>query len=470
MTQTEKPPTKEKVRGMNASLANNNGMPSPGPLKERDPARLHITRRQIAFAVVLAVAAAIAALYTVNAVRAGQQAYAAVVTTSRVYDLNFANPGEVTALLVKVGQPVTAGQVVARQDASTVQSQVAADQAVVTADQHALVQAEAPEVTAAQRQEDALQVQQAQTALSNAQADLSAAESAGRASVAGAEAAATADRQLVTADQVRYQQACPNGLVPPAANLTGAQLQTAEAGYTQCQSLNATSNRDQVNLAQAESQVPIAQTQGQQAINQAQATVNSAQAALNTAQYQVTLQGSPTDPTAVAQAQANLATAQGQLAQARLALQQVTLVAPGSGTVAEVYGAVGEYLGPDGVHQYAAPEAVQTNQHSGIDLFPEQTAPSNGGSASGSVEPLLEVIGGDQQVMAQVPESNVSRFPVGHRASVSIAALATTTTASVTDVVLNATRSSGSVSYDVVLTLGRALPGLLPGMTAAVRS
>ena len=93
MTSTEKQGSKEKVRGMNASLAEGNGGARPGPLRERDPGRLHITRRQIAFALVLAVAAVIAAIYTVNSVTAGRKAYAAVVTTSKVYDLNFANPG-----------------------------------------------------------------------------------------------------------------------------------------------------------------------------------------------------------------------------------------------------------------------------------------------------------------------------------------------------------------------------------------
>ena len=111
------------------------------------------------------------------------------------------------------------------------------------------------------------------------------------------------------------------------------------------------------------------------------------------------------------------------MAQARLALQEVALVSPGSGTVAEVYGAEGEYLGPDGVHQYAAPQAVPEQpvlRHPAVS-GPDLTLDS--GSATGNVEPLVEVIGGDQQVMAQVPESNVSKFPIGHTASVSIAAL-----------------------------------------------
>ena len=469
MTQTEKPASKEKVRGMNASLATGNA--SPGPLRERDPGRLHITRRQIAFAVVLAVVAVIAAIFTVNSVTSGQQAYAAVVTTSKVYDLNFPTAGQVTELSVKVGQHVATGQVLARQDATALQRQLAADEAVVAADQRAVAQAQAPQVTPAQQQEDALQVQEAQTALTNAQSALTAAESSGKATVAGAETAATTAGQLVSADQSRYRQACPNGLVPPAANLTGAQLQTAQAAYTQCQSLNFNTNKDQAAQAQAQAQVPIAETQSQQAINQAQATVNTAQAALNTAQYQLTLQGSPTNPAALAQAQANLGQAQGQLAQAQLAVQQVTLVSPGSGVVAEVYGAVGEYLGPDGVHQYAAPVAVQSNQSSGgIKLFPQQTVPSGGNSSGGTVEPLVEVIGGNQQVMAQVPESQVSKLPVGHTATVSIPALNTTTTGRVSELVLNPTRNTSSVSYDVVLTLSRTVPGLLPGMSATVRS
>jgi multidrug efflux pump subunit AcrA (membrane-fusion protein) len=453
---------------MNASLA---GGGSPGPLSERDPGRLHITRRQIAFAIVLAVLAVIAAIYTVDSISSGDQTYAGVVTTSKVYDLNFANQGKVTAVLVKAGQHVNAGQVLAQQDTSTLQSQVTADEAIVAADRQAVSQAASPQLTPAQRQQDQLQVQQAQTALSNAQALLTGAEASGKATVAAAEAAVTTAQQIANADQARYQNTCPNGPVPPPATLTGASLQAAEASFTECQSLQSQVQKDTSALAQAESQVPIAQTQSEQSINQAQATVNSAQAALNTAQYQATLQSSPTNPTALAQAQATLAQAEGQLAQAQQALKAATVVAPDSGVVAEVYGAPGEYLGPDGVHQYQGPSAVQNNQSSGFQLFPQQTTGNgNASSSSGGSQPLVEVVGGQQQVMAQVPESDVSRLPVGHTATVTISPLNIRTTGVVTEVVLNATRNSSSVSYDVFITLSRTVPGLLPGMTASVHS
>lgn len=468
-TPSEKPVVKEKVRGMNASLAAPNGN-SPGPLRERDPGRLHITRRQIAFALVVAVVAVIAAIYTVDAISSGDKSYAAVVTTSKVYDLNFPNQGKVTAITVRSGQQVKAGEVLALQDAATLQSVVTDDQAVVAADEAAVSQASAPQLTAAQRQQDALQVQQAQTALTNAQAGLAAAEASGKATVAGSEAAATSTQQLGTTDLARYQQACPNGPVPPSAELSGAALQTAQAAFTSCQSLQAQVDKDQAALSEAQAQVPVSQAQSQQAINVAQAAVNSAQAALNTANYQATLQSSPTDPLALAQAQANLGQARQNLAQAQLAVRNAALVAPGSGVVAEVYGAVGETVGPDGVRQYQSPAALQSQQHSGIQLFPQQTTPSGGSVSTGGVQPVVEVIGGQQQVMAQVPESRVSKMPVGDTVDISVPALSLKTTGTVTAVVLNATRNVTSVNYDVLINLAHTVPGLLPGMTATVRS
>ena len=80
----------EKVRGMNASLMNGNSESAgANPLSERDPGRLHITRRQMAFAAALAVLAVLATVFTVNSVKAGAQAFPAVVSTSKIYDLHF---------------------------------------------------------------------------------------------------------------------------------------------------------------------------------------------------------------------------------------------------------------------------------------------------------------------------------------------------------------------------------------------
>jgi multidrug efflux pump subunit AcrA (membrane-fusion protein) len=453
---------------MNASLANTTE--GAGPLTERDPGRLHITRRQIAFALVLAILGVIAAIYTIDSVKSGEASYPAVVTSSKTYDLNFANTGEVTSIAVKVGQPVRAGQLLATQQSSALRTQVLTDEGVVKADQAALAQANAPQITPAQREQDSLQLAQAQTALTNAQAGLTAAEASGKASVAAAQATASSDQVLTNSDSTRYTTACPGGPVAPASTLSGPALQTAQAQYSMCQTLQQQYDKDLAASGEAQAQVPLAEAQAQQAINSAQATVNTAQAAVNTANYQQTLQTSPTDVAGQAQAEANLNQAEGQLAQAQQALQEASIVAPGNGVVAEVYGAVGEYLGADGVHMYQAPPALSGKQPSGFSLFPAQPAESGSSSTNTGAEPLIEVVGGFQQIMAQVPESDVSKLPVGHKATVSVSALHTSATGTVTDVVLNPTRDNSAVTYDVIITLSRTVPGLLPGMSATVRT
>lgn len=465
----EKPaPKGEKVRGMNASLTE---APGSGGLRERDPSRIHVTRRQIALAMVLAVLAVIAAIFTVSAVSSGASTYPAVVTTSKTYNLNFPANGQVSAILVKVGQSLKAGQVVARQDTSAMENQLKSAQGVVAADQAALSQAQNPQLSPAQREQNQLEVQQAQTALSNARANLATAQAQGHAAVVGAQSAVTSAEQLASSDQARYNQACPTGPVPPTPNMTEPQFQAAEALYTHCQDLQQQLDKDLQAVSQAQAQLPVAQAQAESSINQAQATVNSAQSALNVAQFQLTLQTSSNNPTAVADAQATLNKDQGQLQQLEASVQRATLVAPDNCVVAALYGAVGEYLGPAGVQQYAAPNGLPPSQSSGIQLFPTATTPQNQSGNGSQVEPLAECIGGQQQVEVQVPESHVSGFQAGRTVHVNVPALHTTVDGKVSEVLLTAAKGNSSPQYEVFVNLqGAPLAGLLPGMTANVRT
>ncbi len=247
----------EKVRGMNASLMNGDSASVGGsPLSEREPGRLHITRRQMAFAAALSVVAVLAAIFTVNSIQAGAQSFPAVVSTSKVYDLNFTNDGMVTAVLVKVGDRVKQGQVLATQADSSLQTQLAADQATVKADREVLIQSGAPNLTAAQLEQDNLQVQQAQTSLNNAQAALQSAEGAGKANVAAAQAAVTSAQSQESSDNGTYTTACPNGAVTPDPGLSGVQLQTAQSSFTHCQSLQLTLSQDQAAVEQSASPTP----------------------------------------------------------------------------------------------------------------------------------------------------------------------------------------------------------------------
>jgi multidrug efflux pump subunit AcrA (membrane-fusion protein) len=460
----------EKVRGMNASLS---GATGGTALTERAPMRHHITRRQMAFGAILVVAAIIATVLTVDAATSGDASFPAVVTASKVYDLNFPNTGTVSAIMVTSGQHVNPGQILATQEDSSLKTQLTADQAAVNADQAVVAQDSAPQLTTSQRQQDLLSVQQAQTALSNAQGGLSSAQATAQANVGAAQAAVKDAQSLLSSDSAIYAQACPNGPVAPSADLTGSELQAAQSQYMHCQSLQQKEAQDQNALSQAQAQVPVVEAQGQGAINTAQASVNSAQAALNTANYQQTAQGSPADATAQAQAQATLNQAEAQLAQVQQEVRDASIIAPDGGIVTQVYGQVGETLGPNGVHQYQAPAALPSNQPSGFSLFP--SAPSsqgqgNGGSTSSGNQPVIELISGRQQVKAQVPESSVSDLPVGKTTTITFSAINESASGVVTQVDLNPTRDNSAVTYNVVITLTRALPGLLPGMTATVRT
>jgi multidrug efflux pump subunit AcrA (membrane-fusion protein) len=463
----------EKVRGTNASLINDskgNAEGGSNALSERDPSRLHITRRQMVLALGLAVVAIIATVYTVNAITSGDQSFPAVVTTSKLYDLNFPNTAKVTSVMVTVGQHVKEGQVLARQDSSSLATQESADEATVKADQQLLVQSGAPQVTVAQREQDALEVQQSQTALSNADAALTSAEESGRANVAAAQASVTDASALEASDNARYTQACPNGPVPPSSSLSGAQLQAAEAAYTHCQNLQLTMDQDQTTLRQAQAQLPVVESESQAAIDSAQATANSAQSALNLANYQATLQGAPSNSATQAQADANLTQAQAQLAGVQRSIQDASLVAPDGGVISEIYGEAGENLGPNGVEIYQAPASLPTNSSGGFSLFPTSSSGQGSSSSSSGSEPFIELVGGRQQVLAQVTESQVGSVPVGHTAKVYFSVLNLTESGVVSQVGLSPTRNNSAVTYDVTITLDHTVPGLLPGMTAAVRT
>lgn len=460
----------EKVRGMNASLMNGDATSvGASPLAERDPGRLHITRRQMAFAAALSVLAVLAAIFTVHSVEAGAKSFPAVVSTSKVYDLNFTNDGTVTAVQVKVGDRVKQGQVLATQSDSSLQTQLAADEATVKADREVLIQAGAPNLTAAQLEQDNLQVQQAQTALSNAQAALQSAQGSGKANVAAAQAAVTSAQSQESSDNGTYTAACPNGPVAPDPSLTGVQLQSAQSSFTHCQSLQLTLSQDQAALSKAQAQLPVAQAQAQQAIDTAQENANSAQAGLNTANSQPSIQTSPGTASAQAQAQANLNQAESQLAQVQSQVTNAHLVAPDGGVVTAVYGAPGETAGPDGVHNYQSTGAVPATSSSGFSLFPAQPTSqgSSGASQSGS-EPLIEVVGGRQQIMAQIPESEVAAVRVGKAATVNISALNVRTSGQVTQLNLTPTNGSNGVTYSVIVALNKTVAGLLPGMSATV--
>ncbi|HWE55251.1 MAG TPA: hypothetical protein VG435_07035 [Acidimicrobiales bacterium] len=448
---------------MNASLT-----ATSGGLRERTPDGLRIDKRQIALALVFALAAAFAVVYTIDASATGAKNFQAVVTSAARYDLNFPNTGQVVSILVTPGRQVKAGQLLARQSTGTLDAQVAADQSAVNA-ASAIVQQDAnPSLVSAQLDQYKLKVAQANSALGTAQAALSSAQSAAETNVSSSQAAVAADQTLVSQDATRYNQACPKGPVAPTSGLSGSQYNAAETQFKYCQNLQATYDRDQAQLSADQPKVSAAEAQGQANVGSATAEVKSAQSDLQLAQNELSVATSPSSSAALAQAQAQLTDAQSKLASAKQALGQAVLTAPADGTVSEVFGSPGEFLGPDGVKIYQSPQGASDAASSGFQLFPSSSNSSAGASSStAGTEPLIEIVGGQQQVSAQVPQSDIGKFSIGKTASVRLSALGVSTTGKVVEMYLNPSRGTNNVDYQVVLQI-QPVTGLLPGMSAVV--
>lgn len=103
--------------------------------------RRHMTARQQAGALLL-VAAGLAgvALYVAVLAATEGHSFTGAVTGNGLVDLNFARPGQVAEISVRVGQNVTSGQVLATEAATAAAAAVAADEAAIQADEVALAQ------------------------------------------------------------------------------------------------------------------------------------------------------------------------------------------------------------------------------------------------------------------------------------------------------------------------------------------
>jgi multidrug resistance efflux pump len=209
--------------------------------------------------------------------------------------VNFKSPGILTEVDVRVGDKVTAGQVLARIDSSTQQAALAQAQASLASAQANLQATQSP-LTAAQ-------VAQLQHQLSNAQQNYND-------TVASANATNQADAATVASDQAKVNADCPNG--------------------AQC-------SQEQAQLANDKSKQNMDAISGQSRINSASQQITSARDNL-AVQTQV-------KPNSLASGQAQVASAQAQVQTAQVALNQTTLTAPTSGVVISITGVPGETAG-----------------------------------------------------------------------------------------------------------------------------
>ena len=394
--------------------------------------------------------------------------------------------GTLAALYVKPGASVHAGEVLARMDTTSLKSAVAQAQG-------SLVQAQAnletyQTSTATTATTTSIQLQNDQTAVTTAQNNLAyqqtlinASEATDNENVATALNKLNYDKNLAAQNVAVYQSSVdtaknslanaqltyndyeglygPNGvtlafcasintinsncttLTQDNNAVVSAQTAYNNALLTQQQNLAKdaqTIATDQQSYSDAQTNAALNLKKNQQTLVTAQQAITSAQNALQLFQAQ---NASTTNSSTVTVDQAQITVAEANLVQAKKNLAGATVIAPVSGKVASI-----------------------SNSLIGSTISPNVTPTNGTTSASGFI--VLTDVGG-LQVTAGFSESDVAKIAVGQSATMAFTALPNAAgNATVSNVALLPTVSSGATTYTVTFQLDGAVAGLKPGMTA----
>jgi HlyD family secretion protein len=406
-------------------------------------------------------------------------------------NVNFQQSGTLAEIDVKVGDHVTAGQTLAKLDATT--QQQAVDQAnnnlqtsqatlnstlngnAVTQAEHNVASAQ-QSLTDAQAQvnltsqQDANAVATDQGNLNNDQANLSTAS----ARASAAQAKVDGDRPALQSAQASYNS---HGCGTPAAQADcpslAASLQTAQTVMnTDSQALSSAQQAaSQAQSAVNSDQSKLTTDQNKQSADQvsSQKTIDSASAAVVTAQDNLNSQ-TIQRPNTITSQQAAVANAQLALQTAQRNLGQTTLTAPYDGTILSLNGQVGESVGAG---SGATPQAPGTTapqpSSSGSTSSGSSGGSSGGGSAGGGSSGGFIVLGNIAalQVVAPFAEADASRLAATQQATITFDAISNLTVpAHVLAIASNATVVSNVTDYYATLAIDRVDQRLKAGMTA----
>ena len=290
-----------------------------------------------------------------------------IASSGVAVQLNFASPGVLTQILVKVGDRVTKGEALASVDSDA--AQIAVTSAQANADKAKVALAMLTQGLTSQEQaqlnqgdaQAAASVAAAQQALADAQAqaDQDAATQAGQISAAeqalsDVEAQASQDAtdsaQQVSAAQA--QLAADEAQTPPdqvkiaadTAAVTAAQDNQASTALKDAQQVHMAS----ASVVNAQNSVTATALHDAQAIHQAQAALSAQQQQLAATKASDAVHTEPPRATALDNARDDVTAAQAQLQSAKLALSATTLRAPANGVISAINGDVGELLSGSG--------------------------------------------------------------------------------------------------------------------------
>lgn len=317
--------------------------------------------------------------------------------------LNFGISAPVTEVLVRAGDVVQAGDVLARVDTTSVDAEIASAELDVVAAQNALNALQAPPTD--------LEIEQAQLSIDSANASLSSASQTG-----------SNDTDIEVARL--NEELAKNSLWQAQLNQAISDSRSRSAGNY------ATDIQTQTSLQSSENNVTNAALSYQETVNDGpdQSQLASANASLMSAQANMDtlLEGAST--TELRQAQINLETAQMALSIVQEQRDDATLVAPFDGIVASVDVAVGEM-------------------------------PTSTGAIT-----LINT--GGYTITLSVDEKDIAQLAVGQQVNVSVSAMNATVDGAVTEIGLAPASTSDLVTYSVEVTLDPTEAQIRPGMSA----
>jgi HlyD family secretion protein len=384
-------------------------------------------------------------------------------------NVSFKVSGTLTEVAVKVGDHVSAGQVLARIDPTQEENALASAQANLAIAQANLQTAQTPLTSAqitqlrnnlstAQQQyndtvaqvnltntQDANQVAADQSQLTNDQAALAAsfAFQQDKSNLAAAQAQATTDTGKFTADGCVLANApfatdpCKTDFTNVIADQTAVSTDQTKVNLDQAQV-----STDQTKLTNDTAKEQADKAAGQRSVNQASASVTSAQDNLTTQ--------TESKPNQILSAQAQMASAQVAVTTAQQNLNYTTLVAPMDGVVNSINGVVGETaITGSGT----TPEAPGTQ------------APLPATTASGAFMVIGDVSG--MEVVIPFAESDASKLAFNQETQITFDAIPNLTISGhVVAVASAATVQSGVVNYYATVSLNQTNSALKQGMTS----
>jgi HlyD family secretion protein len=371
-------------------------------------------------------------------------------------NLGFAKGGQLTSVLVKVGDHVQAGQKLATIDPVPAQQALAAQRAQLRAQEALLDKAkDSPAVGDAK---DSLS--QAKDVLDAVRNQVDEQDQADQVAVYNAQQQLAADQNAAASAQSARDSACASGSSPNCTN-----AQAAYAAATQ----RVVASQSVVRAAQQKRDVD--QASGQVSIENAQQSVVVAHN---------TVDSSRSDrPHTIDQQDALVAAARAAVSQAERDLANTTLRAPAAGTVTALNGAVGEYVAPSSGTSALAPGTEAA--------IPGASGSSSGGSVGGASAALAAAAtgssparpGGTQflvlsdidqlQVVALFNESDAALLKDKQSVEVTFDAIPDLRVpGTVASVAPSGTSVSGVISYYVTVNLDDTDPRLKSGLSATV--